>query len=75
MNPINYLLRRFGTTDQKIKAIEYDMQKNQDEVDYVLSSMAVTDDASTREFLEIQATKYSSNIAKDQIEIERLKYE
>ncbi len=72
MNPTNFLLRRFGSTDQKIRAIKYDMQKKQDEIEYALTNLSITDDFNMRQFWQNVTLRIESDIDQDRLELERL---
>lgn len=72
MNPINALLRRFGTREQKIRAIEYDMQKKQDEIEYTLSNLSRTEDFYLREYWQKITLELELSIDADRLDLELL---
>jgi len=72
LNPINALLRRFGTREQKIRAIEYDMQKKQDEIEYTLSNLSRTEDFYLREYWQKITLELELSIDADRLDLELL---
>ena len=50
MNPVITLLRRFWSTESKIKAIEYDNQKLLDEERYLMDQLDTSEDENQRKY-------------------------
>ena len=71
MNPIVYLQRRFGSKETKIKAIQFDIKKLQDEIKYLSSQLDAVDE-NKDDYLSEQITNLQYVINSNQLEIERL---
>jgi len=50
MNPIIMLLRRFWSTESKIRAIEYDNQKLLDEERYLMDQVETSEDENQKKY-------------------------
>ena len=50
MNPIIMLLRRFWSTESKIRAIEYDNQKLLDEDRYLMDQVETSEDENQKKY-------------------------
>jgi len=72
MNPIIMLLRRFGSTESKIKAIEYDNQKLLDEERHFMNQLETTKDESERKYWLQSIQNIESRINANRLELEKL---
>ena len=72
MNPIIMLLRRFGSTESKIKAIEYDNQKLLDEERYLMNQLETTNDESQRKYWLHAIQDIESRINANRLELTKL---
>ena len=71
MNPIIMLLRRFGSTESKIKAIEYDNQKLLDEERYLMNQLETSEDESQRKYWLHAIQDIESRISANRLELEK----
>ena len=69
MNPIIILLRRFGSTESKIKAIEYDNQKLLDEERYLMNQLETSEDESQRKYWLYTIQNIESKIDENKTEL------
>lgn len=72
MNPIIMLLRRFGSTESKIKAIEYDNQKLLDEERHFMSQLETSEDESQRKYWLHAIQDIESRISANRLELAKL---
>ncbi|MCH7648467.1 MAG: hypothetical protein IIA83_07670 [Thaumarchaeota archaeon] len=72
MNPIIMLLRRFGSTESKIKAIEYDNQKLLDEERHFMSQLETSEDESQRKYWLHAIQDIESRINANRLELAKL---
>ena len=72
MNPIIILLRRFGSTESKIKAIEYDNQKLLDEERHFMSQLETSEDESQRKYWLHAIQDIESRINANRLELAKL---
>ncbi len=73
MNPIIILLRRFGSTESKIKAIEYDNQKLLDEERYLMNQLETSEDENQRKYWLHSIQDIESIINANRLELEKEK--
>ena len=73
MNPITMLLRRFGSTESKIKAIEYDNQKLLDEERYLMNKLESPEDENQRKYWLHSIQNIESRINVNRLELEKEK--
>jgi len=71
MNPITMLLRRFGSTESKIKAIEYENQKLLDEERYLMNQLETSEDESQRKYWLQSIQNIESRINANRLELEK----
>jgi len=71
MNPITMLLRRFGSTESKIKAIEYDNQKLLDEERYLMNQLETSEDENQRKYWLQSIQNIESRINENRLELEK----
>lgn len=66
------LLRRFGSTESKIKAIEYDNQKLLDEERHFMSQLETSEDESQRKYWLHAIQDIESRINANRLELAKL---
>jgi len=71
MNPITMLLRRFGSTESRIKAIEYDNQKLLDEERYLMDQLETSEDENQRKYWLQSIQNIESRINVNRLELEK----
>jgi len=67
------LLRRFGSTESKIKAIEYDNQKLLDEERYLMNKLESPEDENQRKYWLHSIQNIESRINVNRLELEKEK--
>ena len=72
MNPIIMLLRRFGSTESKIKAIEYDNQKLLDEERHFMSQLEKSEDENQKKYWLHAIQDIESRINANRLELAKL---
>ena len=72
MNPIIMLLRRFGSTESKIKAIEYDNQKLLDEERHFMSQLEKSEDENQKKYWLHAIQDIESRISANRLELAKL---
>ncbi len=73
MNPIIMLLRRFWSTESRIKAIEYDNQKLLDEERYLMNQLETSEDENQRKYWLHNIQDIESIINANRLELEKEK--
>jgi len=73
MNPIIILLRRFWSTESRIKAIEYDNQKLLDEERYLMNQLESPEDENQRKYWLQNIQDIESRINANRLELEKEK--
>jgi len=73
MNPITMLLRRFGSAESKIKAIEYDNQKLLDEERHLMNQLETSEDENQRKYWLQSIQNIESRINANRLELEKEK--
>jgi len=71
MNPIIILLRRYGSTESKIKAIEYDNQKLVDEERYLMNKLESPEDENQRKYWLYSIQNIESRINANRLELDK----
>ena len=71
MNPIIMLLRRFGNTGSKIKAIEYENQKLLDEERHLMNQLETSEDENQRKYWLQSIQNIESRINANRLELEK----
>jgi len=71
MNPIIILLRRFWSTESKIKAIEYENQKLLDEERYLMNKLESPEDENQRKYWLHSIQNIESIINANRLELEK----
>jgi len=69
MNPIIMLLRRFGSTESKIKAIEYDNQKLLHEERYLMDQLETSEDKNQKIYWLHSIQNIESRINANRLEL------
>ena len=72
MNPIIMLIRRFGSTESKIKAIEYDNQKLLDEERHFMSQLEKSEDENQKKYWLHTIQDIESRISANRLELEKV---
>ena len=73
MNPIIMLLRRFGSTESKIKAIEYENQKLLYEERYLMDQLETSEDENQKKYWLHNIQNIESIINANKLELEKEK--
>ena len=73
MNPIIMLLRRFGSTGSKIKAIEYENQKLLDEERHLMNQLETSKDEYQRKYWLYSIQNIESRINANRLELKEEK--
>jgi len=73
MNPIIMLLRRFGSTESKIKAIEYENQKLLYEERYLMEQLETSEDENQKKYWLHNIQNIESIINANRLELEKKK--
>jgi len=71
MNPIIMLLRRFWSTESKIRAIEYDNQKLLDEERYLMNQLESPEDENQRKYWLHSIQNIESRINANRLELDK----